>query len=147
VPATFQALAALVGQQMEPMLHALLLNNVHLVHYEPGRLEFRPDRHAPANLAGRLQKLLSDWTGKRWVVSVSNDEGAPTLNQQQRTSADRLRVDSETHPLVKAVQEVFPQASIVAVRERAPPSLAVPPDLAIEPHPDPEDSDSEGEPD
>ena len=142
MPASFAALAALVGQQREPMLHALLLNNVHLVHYEPGRLEFRPDRHAPANLAGRLQKLLGDWTGKRWIVSVSNEEGAPTLNQQQRQSADRLRQDSEAHPLVKAVQDVFPQASIVAVRERQAPSLPLPPDLAIEPQLDPE-----GEPD
>jgi DNA polymerase-3 subunit gamma/tau len=145
MPESFAALVALVAEKREAVLHALLLNNVHLVRYEPGLLEFRPDRHAPPDLAGRLGRVLGEWTGRRWMVTVSNAQGEPTLSEQAKLSALRLRQESAEHPLVKAVRTVFPEASIVAVRERPPPSLSVAPDVALEPHLDPEDD--EGEPD
>ncbi|MCC6470723.1 MAG: DNA polymerase III subunit gamma/tau [Alphaproteobacteria bacterium] len=145
LPGDFAALVALVAEKREAVLHALLLNNVHLVRYEPGLLEFRPDRHAPPDLASRLGRVLNDWTGRRWVVSISNAEGEPTLSEQAKSNATRLRQESADHPLVKAVKTVFPEAAIVSVRERPPPSLAVPPDVTIEPQLDPDDS--EGEPD
>jgi DNA polymerase-3 subunit gamma/tau len=136
-------MVALVAEKREAVLHALLLNNVHLVRYEPGLLEFRPDRHAPADLASRLGRALGEWTGRRWMVTISNAEGEPTLSEQAKSNASRLRQESAEHPLVKAVKTVFPEASIVAVRERPPPSLAVPPELAIEPQPDPDDSEGD----
>ena len=41
-----------------------------------------PGDGAPRDLANRLGKLLGEWTGQRWVVSVSGEEGAPTLREQ-----------------------------------------------------------------
>jgi DNA polymerase-3 subunit gamma/tau len=145
MPGDFAALVALVAEKREAVLHALLLNNVHLVRCEPGVLEFRPDRHAPPDLASRLGRVLNEWTGRRWVVSISNQEGEATLSEQAKSTATRLRHETADHPLVKAVKTMFPEASIVSVRERPPPSLAVPPDVTIEPQLDPDDS--EGEPD
>jgi DNA polymerase-3 subunit gamma/tau len=120
-PVDFQGLVALVAEKREAILHANLVNNVHLVRYEPGVIEFRLEPQAPKNLAGQLQGLLQDWTGRRWMVGVSNAEGRPTLRQQQLDGAQRLRQETAEHPLVKAVKHVFPEASIVTVRERAAP--------------------------
>ncbi len=139
MPATFAALADLLAHKREAILHANLTNNVHLVRYEPGSLEFRPEPQAPKNLAGQLQSLLSSWTGRRWMVSVSNQEGEPTLRQQQQSSAQKLREETAVHPLVKAVKDVFPDASIVAVRERA--MEAAPGDTPADP------DETTGEPD
>ncbi len=135
IPASFAALVALVEQKREAILHANLTNNVHMVRYEPGSLEFRPAPQAPKNLAGQLQSLLSEWTGRRWMVSVSNQEGEPTLRQQQQSNVQKLRDETAVHPLVKAVKDVFPDASIVTVRERAAPGPAG------------ADDEGEGEPD
>ncbi|HKO07786.1 MAG TPA: DNA polymerase III subunit gamma/tau [Alphaproteobacteria bacterium] len=115
-PESFAALVALVEAE-EPILGAQLRNNVHLVHFEPGRLEFRPNAHAPSNLAPRLTTLLSAWTGRRWAISVSNDGGAPTLLEQaKRRAADRL-AQAREHPLVQAVLASFPGAVVETVRE------------------------------
>jgi DNA polymerase-3 subunit gamma/tau len=143
MPASFPALIALVEDKREAILYANLVNNVHLVRFEAGMLEFRPGPQAPKNLAGQLQKLLADWTGRRWMVSVSNREGEPTLRQQQQASQAKLREDTAVHPLVKAVKEVFPEASIVAVRERAAPE----PDAAAmgETPLDPEDAEGDAD--
>ena len=115
-PQSFEALVELV-EQREPILGAHLRNNVHLVRFEAGRLEFRPTEHALANLAPRLTSLLSDWTGRRWAISVSNEAGAATLAEQmRRRAADRLAA-AERHPLVQAVLASFPGAAVEHVRE------------------------------
>ena len=61
------------------MIATHLKRNVHLVRFESGMIEFNPERVAPKDLAGQVGKLLSQWTGARWVVSVVNAAGAPTL--------------------------------------------------------------------
>ena len=98
------------------VLHGQLMSAVHLVHFEPGRLEFRPHESAPPDLANRLGTALRDWTGERWVVSVSGAEGAPTLNQQARTDRETALAQAAEHPLVKAVMRAFPGAVIRDLR-------------------------------
>ncbi|HEY6334896.1 MAG TPA: DNA polymerase III subunit gamma/tau [Alphaproteobacteria bacterium] len=114
---TFEALVAVV-EAREPILAAHLRNNVHLVRFEPGRLEFRPTEHALANLAPRLTTLLSEWTGRRWAISVSNEAGDQTLaTQAKQQTADRL-AEASNLPLVKALLQSFPGAVVENVRER-----------------------------
>ena len=112
------------------------MNSVHLVRFEPGRIELRPTGRAPANLANRLGASLSDWTGRRWVVSVSSEPGAPTLAEQAAAAAERERQAVLAHPLVEAVMRRFPGATVEAVRDLIPtvagPMDAIAPDWGEE---------------
>jgi DNA polymerase-3 subunit gamma/tau len=87
-----------------------------------GRIDFRPSDKAPSNLATRVAAALNEWTGKRWLVSVSTDHGAPTLKEQAAKMAADQRAEAALHPLVKAVQAAFPGASIDEVRDLAQPA-------------------------
>src|SRR5215813_9932019 len=116
---SFAAVVALLGERREAILQAHLKNNVHLVHFEPGRIEFRPDEHAPRNLANRLGALLSDWTGRRWVVAISGEPGEPTLAQQEAAADRAERAEVNAHPLVQAAMAAFPGATIEAIRDLA----------------------------
>ena len=75
---SFPAVAQLFAERREAILHAHIRNNLHLVRFEIGRIEVRPSEHAPSNLTNRMGELLTKWTGRRWVVSVSREEGAQT---------------------------------------------------------------------
>jgi DNA polymerase-3 subunit gamma/tau len=86
---------------------------------ERGRLEFRPDEHAPRTLANRLGALLSEWTGRRWVVAVSGEPGEPTLTEQEAATDRRERAEATAHPLVQAALAAFPGATIEAIRDLA----------------------------
>ena len=88
-PKSFEEVVALLQERREAILYAQLHNNVHLVRFEPGRIEIRPEPQAPANLANRLGALLGEWTGRRWVVAVSSEPGDPTLAQQKRPAKPR----------------------------------------------------------
>jgi DNA polymerase III subunit gamma/tau len=98
------------------VLHAQLVAGVHLVHYEPGRLEFRPADGAPADLANRLDRALRDWTGERWAVAVSGAPGESTLAEQARDDRQKALAAAAQHPLVRAVIDAFPGAVIRDIR-------------------------------
>jgi DNA polymerase-3 subunit gamma/tau len=134
-PQSFLEVVELFDKHREAVLRAHLLGHVHLVHFEPGRIEFRPAVGAPRDLANKLGKLLGEWTGSRWVVSISGEEGAPTLREQGEARALSLRNEAAQHPLVRAVLETFPGARIEAVRDLGAPepvAEAEPPDSAEE---------------
>jgi len=121
-PLSFGDIVALADAQGDLILRTNLVRHVHLVHFEPGRIEFRPGPQAPTNLANRLGARLTEWTGRRWVVSVSGEAGAPSLEQQAQAAIDAEREAAERHPLVQAALAAFPGSVVEAVRELLPPA-------------------------
>jgi DNA polymerase-3 subunit gamma/tau len=117
MPQSFAEVVALFDRKREALLRSHLFANAHLVRFEPGRIELRPTEGAPRDLANRLGKLLGDWTGERWVVSISQNEGEPTLREQAAARDETLRHEAAAHPLVRAVLDAFPGARIEAVRD------------------------------
>jgi DNA polymerase-3 subunit gamma/tau len=118
MPQSFAEVIALFDKRREALLRSHLWSDVHLVHFEPGRIEVRPASSAPRDLTNRLGQLLSEWTGSRWLIAVSEAEGKPTLREQEEGRQRDLRNEVTSHPLVQAVLETFPGATIAAVRER-----------------------------
>jgi DNA polymerase-3 subunit gamma/tau len=113
---TFADAVALAGERRDVLLKTAMERDVHVVRFEDGRLDFRPAANAAAGLAGEIQKKLSEWTGRRWMVSVSSEEGEPTIRQiRDAEQAERER-GVRAHPAVQAVLTRFPGAEIVAVR-------------------------------
>jgi DNA polymerase-3 subunit gamma/tau len=117
LPRTFEDLVALFAEKREAVLAATLAGEVHLVHYEAGRIEFRPEAAAPADLATRMSHLLGEWTGRPWLVGLSRESGAPTLRQQSLDREIKRKQDAASHPLVQSVLAAFPGATIEAVRD------------------------------
>ena len=103
----------------EGRLSAELRTQAHLVRYAPGRIEFRPSDSAESTLASRLGGTLTRLTGTRWAISLSGEEGAPTLSQQTQSFAEAAKREAAEHPLVKAALDAFPGAKITDVREAA----------------------------
>ena len=118
-PQSFLDVIKLFEQHREALLRSHLYNDVHLVHFEPGRIELRPEPSAPRDLPNRLGQMLSQWTGQRWVVSISGERGEPSLREQTEARSHDLKVEAAADPLVRAVLEAFPGAHIETVREKA----------------------------
>jgi DNA polymerase-3 subunit gamma/tau len=117
-PKSFTEVVALFEARREARLVHYLMHHVHEVRCEPGLIEFRPEPTAPKDLAARLSEFLSNATGRRWIASVSRDEGKPTLAAQKSANADSLRVRAENDPLVQAIMKTFPGAKLEAVRRK-----------------------------
>ena len=112
---SYDDIVALAGQEREMVLKAHLENDVHVVEFEPGRLEFRPTETAPSDLAGRLTSFLNHQTERRWVVTVSKEAGGATISERRAAAQRDLENEAVEHPLVKSVLESFPGAKLATV--------------------------------
>ena len=117
-PKNFTEIVALFEARREARLVHHLMHHVHEVRCEPGLIEFRTQPKAPPDLAPRLSELLSQWTGRRWIATVSSAAGKPTLNEQKAAKGDELRSQAESNPLVQAILKTFPGAKLDAVRRK-----------------------------
>jgi DNA polymerase-3 subunit gamma/tau len=127
MPVNFPAVVALAKDMREGILAGELVNDVHLVSFEMGRIELRLNPGAPHDLPGRLTEKLKQWTGQRWVVSLSKLPGEPTLAEQEQAEDSARRAHAQAHPLVQAVLVAFPGAVLDDVREVAPPAVEADP--------------------
>ena len=123
-PQTFLSVVELAENVGEMILHANLISNVHLVSFQPGKIEYHPADHALPDLAQRLTKMLNDHTARRWVVTVSREPGQATLQQQAEAEVAAEKAVAARDPLVQAVMDAFPGAEITSVKDL---SAEVPP--------------------
>jgi len=123
MPGSFEEVVALFDEKREALLHAHLVNRVHLVGFQPGHIELRAQDDAPGDLANRVIRLLNEWTGENWLVSLSDEPGAETLGNQRRAAAEVRRGEAIGHPLVQEALSLFPGATVEAVVEREEPTL------------------------
>jgi DNA polymerase III subunit gamma/tau len=143
--ARFEDLIALASERRDLVVRTALERDVRLVRFEDGKLEVALEPGAAATLIGELSRKLSQWTGKRWMVAVSAEPGAPTVKAQAEAHRAELVRGVTADPLVQAVLNRFPGAEIVDVRRPAdaaattmPPPIAADEDALPEPLPDDE---------
>ncbi len=117
-PATFEQVAELVGQKRAGILRSGIINNLHLVHFEPGHIDVSLGDRATRELPYELASFLTEHTSRRWTVAISNDPGQPTLQQKWDAAKADEKVRVTQLPLVKAVLETFPGATVTRVRQR-----------------------------
>ncbi|HVJ50962.1 MAG TPA: DNA polymerase III subunit gamma/tau [Aliidongia sp.] len=115
--ANFAEVMALIAERREGLLYGHLAGGAHLVRFEQGRIEFRPADDAPRDLSTRLAQFLLDATGQRWLISLSRDEGQPTMRQQAEARENARRAEVAAHPLVSAALAIFPGAVIELIKE------------------------------
>lgn len=132
--ASFPELVALAAAQRDLQTKAALESDVRLVRFEDGRLEVAMERTASRVLIGELPRKLELWTGRRWTVIVSNEEGQPTLREQATEARSTRERSAEADPRVREVLARFPGAKIVEVRHLAPdlPDADIPDDDATD---------------
>jgi DNA polymerase III subunit gamma/tau len=128
---SFEELIALAVEKRDIAAKMALERDVRLVRCEDGQLEIALEASAPKTLVHDLQRKLTGWTGKRWIVVVSKEEGAPTMRAQADAQQAEIERDVQSDPLVQAVLNRFPGAKIVGVTqnsEAGEPVPDVPPD-------------------
>ena len=115
-PSSLAEIVALAETNGEMLLAARIRNHVKLVSLKPGNLQIGLVGAAPDQLAGDIARYLSQWTGQRWLVSLSESGGAQTLAEEQRDADEKLRDTIASEPLVAQILDIFPGASIDEIK-------------------------------
>ena len=116
MPSSLAEIVALAETNGEMLLAARIRNHIKLVSLKPGNLQIGLVGAAPDQLAGDIARYLSQWTGQRWLVSLSESGGAQTLAEEQRDADEKLRDTIASEPLVAQILDIFPGASIDEIK-------------------------------
>jgi DNA polymerase-3 subunit gamma/tau len=117
----FEDVIARARAERDVVLANALERWVRPVRFEPGQIEISLMPQADAGLPQRLQQVLQQWTGRRWVVVISKDAvTTETAREARERSRAALMEEVRADPLVKQLLDRFPGAEIVSVRERPP---------------------------
>lgn len=114
---TFEQIIAFVAEKRDIATRMALERDVRLVRCEDGQLEIALEATAPKTFVHDLQRKLTAWTGRRWIVVVSKEQGAQTVREKQEEQRAEVERDVQADPLVQAVLTRFPGAKIVGVTQ------------------------------
>ena len=117
---TFEEIVALAQEKRDITMKMALERDVRLVRCEDGQLEIAVETRAPKTLVHDLQRKLTAWTGKRWIVVVSKEQGQPTMRAQMDARQAEVELGVQSDPLVQAVLNRFPGAKVVGVTQNTP---------------------------
>ena len=106
---SFDDVVALAEAKRDLKLKHALLEQVRLVRFKPGTIELSPLPQAPRELGQELMRKLKAWTGRVWIVAVSDEEGAQPLGQQRREKEAREIETIREHPARQAGDAAFPR--------------------------------------
>ncbi|MCZ8184598.1 MAG: DNA polymerase III subunit gamma/tau [Beijerinckiaceae bacterium] len=126
-PASLTDLVALARQNRDIRMMTALERHVRVTHFEPGKIDLVLLPLAEPDLPNRLHKVLLDWTGRRWMVSVVSDMPAGTLPKTLHEEAEAAEAETRQGvmalPTIQAILNRFPGTEIVGIREPAEESL------------------------
>ncbi|MEA3016149.1 MAG: polymerase subunit gamma/tau [Sphingomonadales bacterium] len=112
LPGSFAELVTLLDRGGKALLAQQLHDFVRLVRYAPPELVVRPAKPLSSDFLRDLAAALKAATGTAWQVRASDEEAQPTLLEQEKEAADRLRDEVLAAPMVAAAFEAFPEAEL-----------------------------------
>ncbi|WP_108662307.1 DNA polymerase III subunit gamma/tau [Acuticoccus kandeliae] len=118
VPGSFAEVAALIGKESVKLKRAVE-RDMRLKRFERGRIEVTLEGDAEPGVVGALGKKLTEITGERWIVTVSDGAKAQTLHEAHEAEQAELKEAVRKTPLVRALLEKFGDAEITMVRNNA----------------------------
>lgn len=110
--------AQLFEAHKEMLMASRIRQDARLVSFAEGRIEIQSNPLLPANFTKEISASLKEWTGKAWVVALSQTEGQPTL-QEVRLEAEQQEKDRiASHPKVAEILTLFPGARITRITDK-----------------------------
>lgn len=114
---SLEDIQALAEKHRDPVMKVNIRKCVRLVSVSPGNLSINLTEDAPKTLAGDISRKLADWTGTRWMVSVSRENsGGATLEEIADGKRNAMLADASRDPEIAGILETFPGAKIIDVR-------------------------------
>ena len=112
---SFTNLISLTEKLKEKELKYDLERNVKLVKFEEGKLDINFNENLNKNFIKNLSRKLFEWTGKRWIITLSNEEGLKTIHQTKIDEKIDLLNNEKKSETFKEVINAFPDAELIGV--------------------------------
>ncbi len=113
---SFEELIALTEKNKESELKYDLERNVKLVKFENGKIDINFNENLNKNFIKNLSRRLFEWTGQRWLITLSKEEGSETLYQKKIDEKEKLLSGEKQKEIYKEMKKIFPDAELMEVK-------------------------------
>ena len=114
---SFQELVHLTNKHKEIELKFDLERNVRLVKFDQGKIDISFNEKLSKDFIKNLSLKLNEWTGKRWIITLSKEEGETSIYEIKNQTKEELLKNTKQTEAYKKVLEAFPDAELIDVQE------------------------------
>ena len=115
---SFDQLLKICNEKKEIKLKYELEKNVNLVHFENNRIEISFNDNLDKNFIKDLSLKLFEWTGNRWIITLSKLKGELSIKDKQKNQKIKNINSAKQSKLYKNLIEKFPDADLIDVNPK-----------------------------
>ena len=115
---SFDQLLKICNEKKEIKLKYELEKNVNLVHFENNRIEISFNDNLDKNFIKDLSLKLFEWTGNRWIITLSKSKGELSIKDKQKNQKIKNINSAKQSKLYKNLIEKFPDADLIDVNPK-----------------------------
>ncbi len=113
----FADIVSLADKENEIELKYDLERNVKLVNFKPGNIDISFNEKLNKNFIKILTEKLLNWTGERWIISLSKNSGEKTL-YEKKIELKKLKIeDAKKINKINSLLETFKDAKLTNVED------------------------------
>ena len=114
---SFQDLIDQANREKEVELKYDLERNVKLVSFNRGKINISFNEKLNKNFIKNLTEKLLIWTGERWIISLSKNNEAKSIYEQNMEQKSSQLTEFKRSKLSKEIEKAFPDAKLVNITE------------------------------
>ena len=114
---SFQDLIKLASDEKEIELKYDLERNVKLVSFNKGSINISFNERLNKNFIKNLTEKLLQWTGERWIISLSKNSDAKSIYEKSLESKSSLIENFENSQIYQDIKKNFPDAKLLDVED------------------------------
>ena len=114
---SFQDLIDYANKEKEIELKYDLERNVKLVSFNKGKIDISFNEKLNKNFIKNLTERLLNWTGERWIISLSKNLEAKSLYEKNQENETNKINEFKKSKIAKELELAFPDARLIEVKD------------------------------
>ena len=112
---SFEDLIKLSSKKKEIELKYDLERNVSVVKFLDGKIDITFNEKLGKNFVRKLSEKLLEWTGKRWVISLTKEVGQKSYIESKKIKNEKIIEEEKNNEVYKKFKDLFPDGELVKV--------------------------------
>ena len=92
--------------------------NVNLIKFSEGKIDISFNQNLDKNFVRNLSDKLVEWTGNRWVITLSKKLGEKTFAEIQDIKKKELINEEKKGDVYKKIKNIFSDAELLEIKKK-----------------------------